>query len=276
MKLKYFSGLMILVAFGLSGCASEPYSPAEPPEQTGELTLVWRDEFNGDSLDTSKWTAEVGDGCPNLCGWGNEELEYYRSENAVVADGNLAITAREESYGSRSYTSARIKTQGKFTQTYGRFEARIKLPVGQGIWPAFWLLGADINSVGWPDCGEIDIMEYRGQAPNVANGALHGPGYSGGNPLTGSYTKPGDGFNEDFHVFAVEWNTSSITWFVDGYSFMTKSTSDLPGGSSWVFDDPFFIIMNLAVGGNYVGNPNQSTEFPQTMLIDYVRVYSYQ
>jgi beta-glucanase (GH16 family) len=276
MKHIQLTGMLLLAAVAMLGCASEPYSPEPAPELTGELTLVWQDEFNGNSLDGTKWTPEIGDGCPNLCGWGNNELQYYRSENATVEGGNLVITAREESIGGRSYTSARIKTQGKFSQAYGRFEARIKLPTGKGFWPAFWMLGSDINSVGWPQCGEIDIMEYRGDLTSRVSGALHGPGYSGGNPLGGAYTTTGTPFDQEFHVFAVEWNTTSITWYVDGLSFMTQSTTDLPGSAPWVFNDDFFIILNVAVGGNYPGDPDGTTVFPQTMEVDYVRVYAYQ
>jgi beta-glucanase (GH16 family) len=270
---------LVLIA-ALAGCESEPYDPDvhDVPRDTGpiEYTLVWEDEFDGpegDSPDPTKWGFDVGNGDN---GWGNAQLEYdtARPENVSLdGQGNLRITAREESYNGFDYTSARIKTQGKFSQTYGRFEARIQLPLGQGLWPAFWLLGDEISTVGWPECGEIDIMEYRGQEPNVANGAVHGPGYSAGQAISGSYVKPGAGFNEGFHVFAVEWTPSSITWSVDGTTFMTVDGGDLPDGAEWVYDDPHFIILNVAVGGNYVGSPDESTVFPQTMLVDYVRVY---
>ena len=192
---------------------------------------------------------------------------------SLDGSGNLAITALEEEYLGRDYTSGRITTSGRFSRTRGRFEARIKLPVGQGIWPAFWLLGSDFSSVGWPECGEIDIMEYRGQLPTVATGALHGPGYSGGNSLYGVYTLASGQFNDGFHVFAIDWNTTSITWSVDGIEYLTIEASDLPQGATWVFNDDFFIILNVAVGGNYVGDPDETTVFPQTMLVDYVRVY---
>ncbi len=273
--------LTITLALILTSCASDPYDPSEDGNGgggggTGELTLVWQDEFDGpvdQSPDPTKWGYDVGNGDG---GWGNQQLEFdtARPENVSLdGNGNLRLIAREEDYAGFDYTSARIKTQGKFSRAYGKFEARIQLPLGQGLWPAFWLLGDDISTVGWPQCGEIDIMEYRGQAPNVANGAIHGPGYSGGASLYGSYTRAGAGFNEDFHVFAVEWTSSSISWSVDGTTYMTKSVGDLPGGADWVFDHPFFIILNVAVGGNYVGDPDASTVFPQTMLIDYVRVY---
>jgi beta-glucanase (GH16 family) len=255
----------VLMFVGVSGCESVTGSR--------ELALVWSDEFDGaegQSPDSTKWVFDIG------TDWGNNQLEYDtdRPENVSLdGDGNLAIVAREESYLGSDYTSGRIKTQYRFARTRGRFEARIKLPVGQGIWPAFWLLGTDIGTVGWPECGEIDIMEYRGQLPNVVTGALHGPGYSGGGAIGGSYTLPGGSFNDDFHVFAVDWNANSITWSVDDQEYLTLTPSDLPSGADWVFDHDFFIILNVAVGGNYVGPPDASTTFPQTMLVDYVRVY---
>jgi len=248
-----------------SGCTS--------PTGSEQLGLVWSDEFDGpagQSPDSSRWAFDIG------TDWGNNQLEYDtdRPENVSLdGDGNLEITAREEDYMGREYTSGRINTRGRFAQTRGRFEARIKLPVGQGIWPAFWLLGDDFDIVGWPECGEIDIMEYRGQLPSIVTGALHGPGYSGGNSIGGQYTLQGASFNDDFHVFAIEWDASSISWWVDDQVYMTLDPSDLPQGATWVFNDDFFIILNVAVGGNYVGSPDETTTFPQTMLIDYVRVY---
>ena len=273
MKLK----LVILVAaipvLALAGCDSKDSNPFETTDPI-EYELIWQDEFDGpadQSPEGTKWAYDVGGG-----GWGNNQLEFDtdRPENVSLdGNGNLRIIARKESYQGREYTSARIKTQNKFAHTYGRFEARIKLPIGQGIWPAFWMLGEDFPTVGWPKCGEIDIMEYRGQAPSRVSGALHGPGYSGGNPLGGGYSLPNGGFNTDFHLFAVEWTKNSVTWSVDGIEYMTKTSGNVPSGGDWVFDHPFFIILNVAVGGGFVGPPNSSTVFPQTMLIDYVRVY---
>ena len=274
MKRCSLSLIPALAALILAGCASEPFVPDSSSDDPVQYTLVWQDEFSGpagQSPDPGNWSFDVdGDG------WGNQQLEYdtARPENVSLdGAGNLRIVARKEDFLGADYTSGRIKTQGKFARAYGRFEARIKLPVGQGLWPAFWMLGSDFGSVGWPSCGEIDIMEYRGQAPNVVNGALHGPGYSGATPLHGSYFNPGAGFHEGFHVFAVEWTRNSISWKVDGNTYMTQGVGDLPGGTKWVFDHPFFILLNLAVGGTYVGSPDQTTVFPQTMLIDYVRVY---
>ena len=238
--------------------------------------LVWEDDFTGQagqSPDATKWAYDIGIG-PGNDGWGNNELQYYtnRPENvALDGQGNLAITARRESYAGRAFTSARINTKGIFTQAYGRFEARMKMPWGPGIWPAFWMLGANIDQVSWPQCGEIDIMEYRGQEPNLIYGTLHGPGYSGGASITKSYGFTNDRFDVDFHVFAVEWGEDFIDFYVDDNLYQRLKPEDLPG--KWVYDQPFFILLNVAVGGNYVGFPTNQTPFPQTMLVDYVKVY---
>ena len=243
----------------------------EPEVLGGDWSLTWEDTFDGPagaSPDAAHWQFDIG------TNWGNEQLEYDtdRTQNVSLdGNGNLAITAREENYLGSQYTSGRIKTQGLFSGAYGRFEARIRLPVGQGIWPAFWLLGSDFQEKGWPGCGEIDIMEYRGQSPTIVHGTLHGPGYSGGSGV-GGYYRLSESFNDDFHVFAIEWSRNTITWFVDDFPYQTLTSNDLPPGATWVFDHPFFIILNVAVGGHFVGPPNQDTVFPQTMLIDWVRV----
>jgi beta-glucanase (GH16 family) len=248
----------------------------EPEGEPLEWRLLWQDEFDGTAgelPDPSRWTFDVGGD-----GWGNNQLEFNtdRPENVSMdGEGHLAITARKESYGGNNYTSGRITTSGHFARNHGRFEARIRLPVGQGIWPAFWLLGADFDAIGWPACGEIDIMENRGQEPSIVTGAIHGPGYSGGGALGGRFTLDGAEFHNDFHVFGIEWDEDGIMWTVDGEPYMMLGPSDLPTGSRWVFDHPFFIILNVAVGGNYVGPPNVETSFPQTMLVDWVRVYGY-
>lgn len=256
-----------------SGSGSSTY-----PSQ-GTWALVWSDEFdgaNGSSPDSTKWNFDVGGG-----GWGNNELESYTSrlENAHLENGNLVITAVKESYtGSdgiaRSYTSARLKTQGKFSQKYGKFEARIKIPAGQGVWPAFWLLGDNASSSPWPACGEIDIMENVGKEPSIVHGSMHGPGYSGGSALTASYSLPGgQRFSDGYHTFTAEWEPDVVRFYVDGQLYETRTPSDI-GSSAWVFDHPFFLLVNLAVGGNWPGSPDQSSVFPQSMLVDYVRVYS--
>lgn len=239
-------------------------------------TLVWSDDFNGTAgslPDAGKWVFDIGTGTN---GWGNNELQTYtnRPENASLdGKGNLVITARKESFGSSAYTSARIKTKGILEQKYGRFEARLISPYSQGLWPAFWMLGNDIDAVGWPLCGEIDIMEIKGQAPSTMSSALHGPGYSGANPILNSYTLINNRFDTDFHVFAAEWDENKIDFFVDGYLFKRVSKSDVEAKGKWVYDHPFFLILNVAVGGGFPGNPNSSSVFPQTMTIDYVRVY---
>lgn len=236
--------------------------------------LTWSDEFNGlaeELPDTSKWNFNVGTGSG---GWGNQELQYYtnRSKNASMdGEGNLVITAYRESYAGSPFTSARINTQGLFEQKYGRFEARLKTPHGPGLWPAFWMLGSTITTESWPQCGEIDIMELRGQQPNIINGTLHGPGYSGGNPISQSYAMPNSRFDTEYHLFAVEWDEEKIDFFVDDYLYQRIERDDVSG--EWVYDNPFFIILNVAVGGNYVGFPTEQTPFPQKMIIDYVRVY---
>jgi len=271
---RFLETLVIFLALAGWGsrCGAERQPGEEPPVDS---TLIWSDEFDGPAgqrPDPANWSHDVGGS-----GWGNNQLEFdtNRTDNSRLdGRGNLEIIARRETYQGRNYTSARIKTLGLFAQQGGRFEARIKLPVGQGIWPAFWLLGDNFQQVGWPACGEIDIMEYRGQQPNIVSGALHGPGYSGGNPLTRKYTLPTGRFNDNFHIFAVEWDPDKITWFVDDVPYMTLTPSNVPAGGRWVFDHPFFIILNVAVGGNFVGPPNTTTTiFPQTMLVDWVRVY---
>jgi beta-glucanase (GH16 family) len=272
-KMNWLFTLIILS----SAAALGDLSPASAPQTN--YVLVWSDEFsaaNGSLPDSSKWIMETGGG-----GWGNHELESYtnRARNAHVQNGNLVITAHKETYKgadgiTREYTSARLKTLGLFEQKYGRFEARIKIPRGQGMWPAFWMLGNNIGTVDWPDCGEIDVMENVGKEPDKVYGTIHGPGYSGSEGLGGSYTLPSGKFADDFHVFAVEWEPSAIRFYVDGHLYETRTPADLPAGKAWVFDHPFFILLNVAVGGDWPGNPDGTTAFPQRMLVDYVKVYA--
>jgi beta-glucanase (GH16 family) len=250
----------------------------QPGETQPAWVLTWSDEFdgaNGSAPDATKWVMETGGH-----GWGNEELEYYtaRAENAHLESGKLVITARKERYTgpdgvTRDYTSARLKTLGKFSQKYGRFEARMKIPAGQGLWPAFWMLGDDIVTTGWPGCGEIDIMENVGFEPATVHGTLHGPGYFAGHGLSGSYALRRGRFSDDFHLFAVEWEPTAIRFYVDGDLYETRTPADVPKGGRWVYDHPFFLLLNVAVGGGWPGSPDKSTNFPQTMLVDYVRVY---
>jgi len=233
--------------------------------------LVMQDEFDVvGAPNNALWGYDTGNG---INGWGNNELEYYtnRPQNIKVEDGMLKITALKESYMGSSYTSARILTKGKFEQKYGRIEARIKMPWGKGLWPAFWMLGANSESVSWPQCGEVDIMEYLGNNPTSMFGTVHGPGYSGANAISKIYTLTNNRFDTDFHVFGVEWGENYINYYVDNVLYNQITPKDVTG--DWVFNHPFYIILNLAVGGNYPGSPNSQTVFPQTMLVDYVRVY---
>ncbi len=270
----------VLLFLGAFSCGGSSPAANVTPIPNAQWTLSWSDEFSGASNsapDASKWNIVTGGD-----GFGNNELEYYtnRSSNVHVDNGNLVITAIAEQYTgpdgvSRSYTSARLNTAVKFAQKYGRFEARIKLPSGQGLWPAFWLLGDNYETAGWPQCGEIDIMENVGSNMSAVLGTLHGPGYSGSGGLTATYTLPGSQkFSDDFHVMAVEWEPNVVRFYVDGTLYKTRTPADLPSGAQWVFDHPFHIILNLAVGGNLPGAPDASTQFPQSMLVDYVRVYT--
>ena len=235
----------------------------------GPWVLTWSDEFDGPAAQppsAANWLHDVG------TGFGNQQLEYdtdSASNAALDGQGNLAIVARREPYLGQQYTSARLLTRGRFQQAYGKFEARIKLPAGQGLWPAFWLLGANVDSVSWPACGEIDIMEAKGQEPLVAHGSLHGPGYSGGAAITRSTPLPDTGF----HVYAIEWDKEQIAFLLDGVAYEIVPAANIPNGLRWVFDHEFYLILDLAVGGTYAGNPTAATPFPQTMLVDYVRVY---
>jgi beta-glucanase (GH16 family) len=244
-------------------------------------TLTWSDEFDlpdGSAVDSNNWNYDTGGS-----GWGNNELEYYTSgtSNAVIEDGKLVITATTEGasnyqcwYGTCQYTSARLNTSGTFSQQYGLVEASIQIPEGQGVWPAFWMLGNDIGSVGWPNCGEIDIMENIGSTPDTVYGTTHGPG-PGSYPddgLSGSFSA-GAALGGGFHLYATEWSASSVAFYIDGTLYWTVTPSQLPAGATWVWDQPFFILLNFAVGGNWPGSPNASTSFPQQMIVDYVRVY---
>src|SRR5258708_1870750 len=242
-------------------------------------TVVWSDEFDGPSgaaVASSKWSFDLGGN-----GGEKKELETYtsRTANAYGDGGLLVIKGLKETFKgtdniTRDYTSARLLTKNKFTQAYGRFEARIKIPYGQGLWPAFWMLGDNIGTVGWPTCGEIDIMENIGKEPSIVHGTFHGPGYSGAQGISAAYALAnGQKFSDDFHTFAVEWEPNVMRFYVDGLLYKTRTPADLPPGKTWVFDHPFFIILNLAVGGFWPGNPDATTVFPQTMQVDYVRVY---
>lgn len=256
--------LMLLLSLLLAAPA-----PGAPPY----WTLVWSDEFDGaagTAPDPNKWVYDLGAG-----GWGNQELENYtdtRENSYLDGSGNLVIESRQPTPGQ--YTSARLKTQTKFAVEYGKIQARIKLPAGQGIRPAFWMLG---TGGAWPDSGEIDIMENIGREPDMAHGTVHGPGYSGGKGIGQSYSLlAGQRFADDFHVFAVEWAENSIQFFVDDHLYHTVTPGSIPKGAAFVFNHPFFLLLNVAVGGSWPGNPDATSSFPQQMLVDYVRVYQHR
>ncbi|WP_409557879.1 family 16 glycosylhydrolase [Allomuricauda sp. AC10] len=267
MRAMVLKSFVATLMFCFSGCSTD-----DTQIVTTFTNLVMEDNFDVEGAPNSEiWGYDIGTG---ENGWGNQELQYYtdRTENVTVQNGVLLITAREESFENSSYTSARLLTKDKFEQKYGRFEARIRLPYGQGIWPAFWMLGADIDENPWPGAGEIDIMEYRGQNPTVLIGSVHGPGYSAGEAISKEYTLDNDRFDTGFHVFGIEWGPEYINFYVDDVLYNQITPEDVTG--TWVFNKPFYILMNLAVGGTFVGSPNAETQFPQTMIVDYVRVYN--
>lgn len=237
--------------------------------------LVWQDEFNGSAVDLSKWEPQIGTGCPNLCGWGNNELQYYRAENAVVSGGVLKITAKQESFGGQQYTSARLRTKFLGDWKRGRFEMRAKMPIGRGIWPAFWMLPTDEVYGTWAASGEIDILEYLGHQPNRVFGTLHYGGTFPANQLTSNAFTLGSGtFHDDYHIFALEWDECSMRWLIDGNVYATQRSWFSTGGPYPApFDERFHLLLNMAVGGNLPGPPDGTTVFPQEYLIDWVRVY---
>ncbi len=234
---------------------------------------VWADEFNGTSLDESKWNYQLGDGCDiNLCGWGNNELQFYKKENATVSDGRLQITAKKERVRGSNYTSARINSKGKGEWTYGRLEARIKLPAGGGLWPAFWMLPTDEVYGGWPTSGEIDIMEFVGHHPKEVLGTIHyGDPYPNNQYQGNKYILQEGSFPDAYHTFSIEWEPGEIRWLLDGVLYSTKRIEDI-GAYQWPFDQNFHFLLNVAVGGNLGGAVDDSS-FPATMEIDWVRVY---
>ncbi len=266
--MKYIkNNLLVVGALALlMGCNTD-----EKQTVATKTKLVMAEEFNTPGApNPGIWSFNIGTGSN---GWGNNELQYYtnRSQNIKIEDGVLKITAIKEQYMGAGYTSARILSKGKFEQKYGRIEARIKVPLGKGLWPAFWMLGANSDTATWPQCGEIDIMEYLGNNPTTVFGSLHGPGYFAGNAITKNYVLPNDRFDNDFHIFGVEWDEDKINFYVDNALYNQITPSKVPG--PWVFNQPFYLILNMAVGGNFPGSPNTETVFPQTMQVDYVRVY---
>jgi beta-glucanase (GH16 family) len=262
----------------ISPAAGATLSAQSPAPSNPNWRLAWSDEFNGpngSSPDPGKWKFDIGGG-----GFGNNELETYTNHpvNAHLEDGHLVITARKEDLTGtdgipRHYTSARLNTHSHFAQAYGRFEASIQLPIGKGIWPAFWLLGDDIDTHPWPKCGEVDTIESIGE-PTTIYSTIHGPGFNGHSAISAKFPLPaGESVATGFHLYSVEWSPNDIKFFFDDHLIAERTPADLPPNSQWTFAHPFFIILNLAVGGNWPGSPDQTTTFPQQMLVDYVRVY---
>lgn len=289
-----FATVALSVLSSLAACGgSGGGGGVTPPIDTTTITpitwnLVWSDEFDGAAgapVDPAKWVFDAGDGCAaGICGWGNNEKEYYTNGTDNVSldgQGHLAIVARSAPaisvscyYGPCQYTSAKISTRGKMNAAPGRVEARIRIPAGQGLWPAFWMLGNDFSTVGWPASGELDIMENKGSAPNTSSSAIHGPGYSGNTPFAHANTIGPATLADDYHVYAVEWNAEYARFYVDGSMHYSVLRADIQRYGASILDKPYYVILNLAVGGNFDGDPGSAAIFPATMLVDYVRVYT--
>ncbi len=244
-----------------------PTSGTTSPLSYDGMELIWQDEFDATSDLSQNWTFEIGNG---NSGWGNNELQYYRAENASLVDGHLVIEAREESFGGRAYTSSRMITKNDFNFQYGRVDIRAALPKGQGIWPALWMLGNNISTVGWPQCGEIDIMEIVGHEPNLLHGTAHWSGGGSHQYNTGTIQLSSGSFNSSFHIFSVIWNETSIEWLLDDVPYHTMQ---ITAAEFSEFQSEFFFIFNVAVGGNWPGSPDATTNFPQRMIVDYIRVF---
>jgi beta-glucanase (GH16 family) len=276
-------GGLALLGGGLYGFAS-----ADVPPTPSGWNLVWSDDFDGTagaSVDPAKWSFDLGDGSSaGIPGWGNNENEFYTNATDNVSldgQGHLALVARSSPaldvscyYGPCQYTSAKITTRGKMNAAPGRVEARIRIPAGQGLWPAFWMLGNDFATAGWPKAGELDIMENRGSAPNTSSSAIHGPGYSGNTPFAHANTIGPGTLADNFHVYAVEWDAENARFYVDGTMHYSVLRGDIQRYGASILDKPYYVILNLAVGGNFDGDPQSAAIFPATMLVDYVRVYT--
>jgi beta-glucanase (GH16 family) len=291
--MKRFIALFLAGILFLTACASAKPQPTPMPSETPTYgwdsqgwKMIWSDDFNGSTIDPKNWKFDTGGG-----GWGNAELEYYtdRPENARIEKGVLVIEARQEQYQGSNFTSARLNSQGLQEFQYGRIEARIKLPTGKGLSSAFWMLGSEFGkTIGWPLCGEIDIMEYgpgrlpgnKMEATDFASGKLqydvfhtiHGGGYSGSKGIGTLYTMTPDSIKNDFHVYAIEWNVNSIRWFVDDKEVFVMTPDKIPAGAEWAFNHSFFLMLNLAVGGSF-GFPTSDTVFPEQLLVDYIQVF---
>lgn len=262
---------VILLTIELAGDDVSVDQGYTTPMEYDGWDLVWNDEFEGDAVNTDYWVFEIGDGCPNICGWGNNEWQYYRSQNAWVEGGVLTIEARNENYQGSNYTSTRMKTQGKKSFKYGRVDIRALLPKGQGIWPALWMLGENITSVGWPASGEIDIMEMIGGSSreNQVHGTVHWD-LNGHVQAGGSYTLSSGTFADEYHVFSIIWDENQIRWFVNDTQYYQI---DITPDHMTEFHEEFFFLFNVAVGGNWPGYPDETTVFPQQMRVDYIRMF---
>jgi beta-glucanase (GH16 family) len=278
MRTSLRTALLGLAALAAAACAHRPPAAAVPatPERWKTVFLDDFDGPDGSPPDPRRWVFDTGG-----WGFGNQEREYYRNgtDDAFQQGGVLHLVAREGApaglrcwYGACTHTSARIKTKGRFAFTYGKVSARIEIPKGQGIWPAFWMLGADIDGVSWPSCGEVDVMEVIGKEPRIAHGTIHGPGYSGARGPSSTWSPAKGEVGDAFHVFAVDWEPARLRFYVDGELYATRTPRDLPSGERWVFDHDFFLLLNVAVGGTWPGDPDRTTRFPAEMLVDWVRV----
>lgn len=249
-----------------------PNTGYSTPSSYNGMTLLWSDEFDGEELNQEDWSYEIGNGSS---GWGNNELQFYKEENTSIVDGHLVIQARKENANGFAYTSSRLITRNKVAFKHGRIDIRAALPEGQGLWPALWMLGESFTSVGWPRCGEIDIMELVGHQPNAIHGTVHYADPQGNHRFQGEsyYLNGGQRFSQAFHVFSLEWDEDYIRWYVDDQAYYTITPTTIGNDTAYPFNEPFFFIFNVAVGGNWPGSPDASTVFPQNMIVDYVRVF---
>lgn len=247
-----------------------PTTGYDAPASYDGYTLTWADEFNEETLNETFWNVQLGDGCPDLCGWGNAELQYYTDENITFTEGNMVITAKKESRGSKAYTSSRINTEGKFTTKYGRIDVRAVSPGGKGIWPAVWMLGENIREVGWPKCGEIDIMEVKGSNTSEVLGTVHWDNANSYANYGGSKSDPSISLSGQYYVYSITWDEQFIRWYLNGEEF---HVIDITPAELDEFQKDFHLLINLAVGGNFDGDPDVLTKFPQHLIVDYIRVY---
>ena len=280
------ASLTLALGLGLAACTEKKATPvpaptpvaaevnAEPRDYAQYTEMVWNDEFTSSAIDPAKWGYDTGGG-----GWGNNELEYYTNspENSYISSGNLVIEAKRQTQGGRDYTSARMLTKGKQSFKYGRIDVRAKLPQGQGLWPAIWMLGDDIDQNNWPKCGEIDMMELRGQEPNRMLTTMHFPNSAGTHAQKGGPDQvlPSGNFSSAFHTFSVVRSKDQMRFFLDGNLYFTFGPGDV-GSGGYPFNNPFFMVLNVAVGGDFVNSPTASTVFPQQMQVDYVRYLQYK